>query len=138
MYSNILIPVILNNPEKTDIAFEAARTLADEGAHFTLLHVIESIPVYVSDYIPTDFMTEARDTVKTKLKDLAKTLPNCHAATTEGRPGSEILSWAEKNQFRLHRYRIPSTGVLRHFVGIGRASCRAPCEMCGTRDTLIC
>ena len=97
MYSNILIPVILNSPEKTDIAFEAARTLADEGAHFTLLHVIESIPVYVSDYIPTDFMTEAHDTVKTKLKDLAKTLPNCHAATTEGRPGSEILSWAEKN-----------------------------------------
>ncbi|MCX8224446.1 MAG: universal stress protein [Sulfitobacter sp.] len=97
MYSNILIPVVLDNPEKNEVAFKAAQALADEGAHFTLLHVIEAIPIYVSDYIPSDFMVEARDSLQTKLKDLAKTLPNCHAATTEGRPGSEILSWAEKN-----------------------------------------
>lgn len=97
MYNNILIPVVLDNDAKNEVAFKAARALADEGAHFTLLHVIEAIPVYVSDYIPTDFIIEARDTVQTKLEALAKTLPNCHAATTEGRPGSRILTWAEEN-----------------------------------------
>jgi nucleotide-binding universal stress UspA family protein len=98
MYNNILIPVVLENTEKNERAFEAARILADEGAHLTLLHVIEAIPVYVSDYIPTDYIIEARDSVQTQLEALAKTLPNCHAATTEGRAGSRILDWAEDNK----------------------------------------
>lgn len=97
MYKNILIPVILDNPEKNEVAFEAARALADEGAHFTLLHVIEDIPVYVSEYIPSDFIVEARKTLRSRLEELAKTLPNCHAATAEGRPGTQILKWATQN-----------------------------------------
>ena len=97
MYTNILIPVILDHPEKNETAFEAARALADEGAHFTLLHVIEDIPVYVSEYVPSDFILEARKTLHDRLDELAKTLPNCHAATTQGRPGTQILKWAEDN-----------------------------------------
>lgn len=97
MYNNILIPVVLENTAKNEVAFTAARALADDDARFTLLHVIEAIPVYVSDYVPTDFIVEARETVQAQLEALAKTLPNCQAITTEGRAGSRILTWAEEN-----------------------------------------
>lgn len=97
MYSNILIPVVLDDGAKTDIALAAARALADEGARFTLLHVIEAIPVYVADYIPTDYISQARETMQEKLKELSASLPGSHTAIAEGHAGSRILQWAEDN-----------------------------------------
>ncbi|SFT13081.1 Nucleotide-binding universal stress protein, UspA family [Sulfitobacter marinus] len=129
MYKNIVIPVILDHPEKNKAAFEAARALADEGAHFTLLHVLEDIPVYVSEYVPNDFVVEARKTLRSKLDELSKTLPNCHAAITEGRPGTQILKWAEQNNsdcivIASHRPNISDIllGSVAHYV-VRHAKC---------------
>ena len=54
MYKNILIPVVFETPEITQTAFDAAQALAAPDARLTLLHVIEAVPVYVAEYIPTD------------------------------------------------------------------------------------
>ena len=53
MYKNILIPVVFETPEITQTAFDAAQALASKDAKLTLLHVIETVPIYVADYIPT-------------------------------------------------------------------------------------
>jgi nucleotide-binding universal stress UspA family protein len=97
MYTNILIPVVLGDSRDTQSAFKVAQALADSGAQITLLHVIEIVPVYVSEYFPPDFLTTARETVKKELEALAATLPGSRIAIADGRAGPRICRWAEEN-----------------------------------------
>ena len=75
MYNNILIPVMLGDSRDTQSAFKAAQALAETGAQITLLHVIETVPVYVSEYFPPDFITTARDTCPAAVPPSAKARP---------------------------------------------------------------
>jgi len=97
MYANILVPVVVDEEAKTQTAIEAATAMANPGARITLLHVIETIPVYVSDYVPADYMITARESVAKRLEDLAADIPNGHAAIADGRAGPRITRWAEEN-----------------------------------------
>ncbi len=97
MYSNILVPIVLEDDAKIDASLKAARAMANEGAHITLLHVIEMIPVYVSDYVPPEFVVTARETVAEKLEAIARDIPNCRPAIADGRAGPRICRWAEEN-----------------------------------------
>ena len=97
MYTNILIPVVLEDSRDTQSALEAAKALADEGAQSTLLHVIETVPAYVSEYFPPDFKSTAHETVRDKMNALVKELPGSLVAITDGRAGPRICSWAEEN-----------------------------------------
>ncbi len=97
MYKNILVPVVLEEDAKTQLSLQAVKALADPDARITLLHVIEMIPIYVSDYIPPDFMVTARETVAEKLAEMAKGIPNCHPAIADGRAGPRITRWAEES-----------------------------------------
>ena len=72
MYKNILIPVVFETPEITQTAFDAAQALAAPDARLTLLHVIEAVPVYVAEYIPTDIVTSTREAVQAQLDALAR------------------------------------------------------------------
>ncbi len=97
MYSNILIPVVLGDSRDTESALKAAKELADADAQITLLHVIETVPVYVSEYFPTDYLTTARSTVKEQLDALAAKLPGSRTAIADGRAGPRICRWASEN-----------------------------------------
>lgn len=97
MYKNILIPVVLGESRDTQSALKAAQALADSDALITLLHVIETVPVYVSEYFPPDFQITARETVKAELEALAKTLPGSRIAISDGRAGPRICLWAAEN-----------------------------------------
>jgi nucleotide-binding universal stress UspA family protein len=97
MYTNILIPVLLGDSRDTQLAFKAAQALAGDGAQITLLHVIESVPHYVSEYFPPDFETTSRDKVQTELDAMAATLPGSRTAIADGRAGSRICQWAEES-----------------------------------------
>ena len=44
MYKNILVPVIFDETHDTQAAFLVAKRLAAEGAAFTVLHVMETVP----------------------------------------------------------------------------------------------
>lgn len=97
MYRNILVPVTIDDDGRTQTALEVVKALADPDAKITLLHVIETIPIYVSDYIPNDFMSNAREAVAKHLELLSKEIPNSHVAISDGRAGSRITRWAEEN-----------------------------------------
>lgn len=129
MYNNILIPVLLGDTRDTQTAFQAAKTLASEGAQITLLHVIETVPVYVSEYFPPDFITTARDTVQTALDELVGTLPGSRAAIAEGKAGTRICRWADENGcdcivVASHRPALSDffLGSVAHHV-VGHAAC---------------
>lgn len=97
MYKNILIPVMLDDSRNTDQAIQAAKTLAAKGADFTLLHIVELIPVYVAEYLPTDVSLTQRKAVKAEMDALCQKLPNCRSAVADGKPGSTICQWAADN-----------------------------------------
>ncbi len=129
MYTNILIPVLLGESRDNQTAFKAAKALASEGAQITLLHVIETVPVYVSEYFPPDFITTARDTVQTALDDMVATLPGSRAAIAEGKAGNRICRWAEENGcdcivVASHRPALSDffLGSVAHHV-VGHAAC---------------
>ena len=44
MYKNILFPVLFDEGHDTQASYLVARALADEGAKFTVVHVLETIP----------------------------------------------------------------------------------------------
>ena len=97
MYKNILIPIVLDTTRNTVLALEVAKTLADEGASFTLLHSEEIMPVYVAEYLPTEVVQANRESVKAEMEALSKELPGSRIALTNGRAGSEICRYAEEN-----------------------------------------
>ena len=56
MYKNILVPVIFDEHHDTQSSYLVARALAGEHAKFTVVHVLEAIPTYVTAEIPVEVL----------------------------------------------------------------------------------
>lgn len=97
MYSNILIPVIFDEGHDTSASVAAARALANENARFTVLHVLEFIPAYVSFQIPEDILDRSREDMERQTKGWAEQLPNASAVVVSGHAGTTIVDYASDN-----------------------------------------
>jgi nucleotide-binding universal stress UspA family protein len=95
MYRNILIPVLLDDPDTAKKSFRAAQTLADEGARFTVLHVRDAIPSFAASEIPEDVMKRSQDELRRALADSARGLPGAQTRLVTGHAGRAILDVAE-------------------------------------------
>lgn len=98
MYRNILIPVALDDDDKTRLALDAARALAVPDARLTLLHVIEELPGYMRNYLPKTVLAQARAGLQPGLDALAAELPGASGVIVEGRAASAILAYVAKHQ----------------------------------------
>ena len=87
MYKHLLIPVILDGLHDGQSSFLAAKALASDGARFTILHVIEDIPGYVSNQIPAEVLASARAQTEKELRTLAKGLPGAKPELVHGHAG---------------------------------------------------
>lgn len=97
MYKNILVPVVFDKEGGYDESFEVARALAADGAKFTVLHVIESIPGYVVAEIPDDLLAKTRGEVEEALTEAAKGLPGATAKLISGHSGRSVVDYANDN-----------------------------------------
>lgn len=97
MYNKILVPISLDGDRDTDGPLALAPALASEGAEITLLHVVEHIPPYAMNYLPPDYLKEARAMVQASLDELAARIPGAKAIVVEGHSGRTILDWAESH-----------------------------------------
>ena len=98
MYQNILIPVLLDEEHDATASFEAAQALADQNANFTVLHVIEAIPAYVTAQIPDAMLADTHATVENQLKEAAAALPGAKAAIITGHAGAAIVEYVEDHK----------------------------------------
>ena len=98
MYDHVLVPVSFDAERDSAAALAAARLLAGDGSHISLLHVIEQVPGYAAAYLPEGYQTEARRTIQARLGELAADLPDASAHVVEGHSGSTILDWAESHK----------------------------------------
>ncbi len=97
MYKHILIPVLFDERHDTQASYLAARALADEGAKFTVLNVIEAIPAYAASQIPADVLAKSRDQIEKNLKQSAQALPGASTALISGHAGRTIVDYASEN-----------------------------------------
>lgn len=96
MYKNILVPVLLDESHDTQASYLAAKALADEGAVFTVIHVVEAVPSFVESQIPRDVLDETHETIKQTLHRSASALPEASVVMVTGHAAQSILQYAEE------------------------------------------
>lgn len=117
MYKNILVPVIFDELHDTQASYLVARALADEGAQFTVLHVMESIPTYVEAEIPSELMANSRKEAEKALKQSAKALPNATPVMVSGHAGRLIVDYAKENDIDCIVIASHKPGIENFFLG---------------------
>ena len=118
MYKNILIPVILDGEKNAEQAsYSAARALADDGAKFTVMHVLEEIPGFVSVEIPSNVLTKATEAAKNSLVQSAKALPGATTHLTRGHAGTTIVNYASEHNIDCIVIASHTPGIEDFFLG---------------------
>lgn len=97
MYTNILVPVLFDEHRDTQASYLTARALASEGAKFTVVHVLETIPSYVTAEIPNELLATTREKVEKLLFQSAKALPGAVPKLISGHAGRAIVDYASEN-----------------------------------------
>lgn len=97
MYKNILVPVLFDEGRDTQASYLAARALADDDAKFTVVHVMEAIPSYVTAEIPNEVLDRTREEVEKSLSQSAKALPGAVPILISGHAGRAIVDFANEN-----------------------------------------
>ncbi|MFT4706454.1 MAG: nucleotide-binding universal stress UspA family protein [Yoonia sp.] len=97
MYNNILVPVVFDEQHDTQASYLAALTLAAEGAKFTIVHVLETIPTYAAAEIPPEVLARGRKEVADSLAQTATALPNAELALISGNAGRAIVDYANEH-----------------------------------------
>lgn len=95
MYKNILVPVLLGEGHDTQASYLVAKALAAPDAAFTVLHVLESIPPYVSGELPGDLLEAVRAETEAAVRQSARALPGAAAVLVPGHAGQTILRYAD-------------------------------------------
>jgi universal stress protein F len=97
MHKNILIPVVFDEHHDTQASYLVARALADEGAKFTVVHVLETIPSYVAAQVPSEVLANTRHEVEESLVQSTKALPGAVPVLISGNAGSAIVDYASEH-----------------------------------------
>ncbi|MDD9922750.1 MAG: universal stress protein [Boseongicola sp.] len=98
MYKHLLIPISFDESRDVAQAIAAAKILADDGAKFSFIHVIDPIPGYVTEYIPPEMLIQRTDKAKQLLHDAAKDVDNAQTVLLEGATGRMLTDWAADNE----------------------------------------
>ena len=117
MYKNILVPVLIDDEHDTQSSYLAARTLADEDAKFTVLHVMESIPGFVATQLPDDVLDKSRDHAEMALRQSAAALPGASTHLAVGHPGRFIVEYAKENGIDCIIIASHRPGIEDYFLG---------------------
>lgn len=96
MYKNILVPVSFEPDRNAREAMAIAQSLRTEDGHITLLHVMEHLPQYATEYLPPDHMEKARADVAEGLAELAEGVARAEVVVVEGHSARTILDYADE------------------------------------------
>ena len=94
MYMKLLVPVSFDEDRDANRALEVTQLLAGEGAHITLLHVIEQVPAYATTFASQTYLEEAKSAVLERLDVMTAELTNAEGVVVEGHSGRSILDYA--------------------------------------------
>ncbi|PTX54792.1 nucleotide-binding universal stress UspA family protein [Litoreibacter ponti] len=117
MYTNILVPVVLDPEHPPTAALEVAEAISEDGARITLLHVIEELPGYATSYLAADFIEKSRADVKATLNSMASGVKGGEAMVVTGHSARSILEWAETHSNDCIIVSSHKPGIQDYFLG---------------------
>ncbi|MFT6943527.1 MAG: nucleotide-binding universal stress UspA family protein [Yoonia sp.] len=117
MYNNILVPVSLDADRNVIGAINIAKALCAEGGKITCLHVIEQLPQYATQYLPTGHLEATKADVVESLKAFTKDLPNATAVVVDGHSSRTILNHADMNEVDLIIVASHQPGMQDYLLG---------------------
>lgn len=96
MYKNILVPVSFEADRNAKAALQIARKLCAEGGKISLLHVMEHLPQYATEYLPPDHLEKARSDISGGLSALSEGMDDAEVVVVEGHSARTILDYADE------------------------------------------
>ena len=117
MYKNILVPVAFDEHHDTQGSLLIAQALAEDDAKFTILHVMDAVPAYVSYQIPGDVLARARDEVEGQMNKLAQSIPGASAVLISGHAGRTIIDYASEHGMDCIVMASHRPGLENYFLG---------------------
>ncbi len=94
MYTNILVPVVLDESRNVNHQYLVAKTLSGADSKCTVLHVMEPIPRYIEAEIPDDIRATSLKEAKQDLKRIAAGLEGASSVLLSGHAGRSIVDYA--------------------------------------------
>ena len=95
MYKHLLVTVAYDEGHDASASLDVARTLADDGARITLIHVMDPPPTFALTYLPEGWRAELQTAIEADLQGLAEGWDNSAVLVTEGAAAQQILEAAE-------------------------------------------
>ena len=117
MYKNILIPVLVGEGHDAQASFSVAKALADDGARFTVFHVLEDIPNYVAAEIPNDVLASKRTQAEQSLSELATAISGAETKMVTGHAGGSIVQYADAHNIDCIVLASHRPGLADFFLG---------------------
>jgi nucleotide-binding universal stress UspA family protein len=96
MYKNIIVPVSFEADRNARASMTIAEALREEGGKIALLHVMEHLPQYATEYLPPDHLEKARSDISGGLAALAEGVPDAEVVVVEGHSARTILDYADE------------------------------------------
>ena len=97
MYNNIVIPVSFEEGRDIAKATEVAKALASPDAQVTFIHITESVPTYVADFIPPDAWESRRAEAKKRITECADAIEGAKGIVVDGFSGRTITDWSKEH-----------------------------------------
>ncbi len=97
MYTNILVPVSFEADRNAQGAMEIAKALRAQGGKITCLHVMEVLPKYATEFLPSDHLEKARADIVDSLGSLIADIPDATTLVVDGHSARTILEHASDN-----------------------------------------
>ncbi|MEM1274502.1 MAG: universal stress protein [Pseudomonadota bacterium] len=108
-----------------------ARKLLKPGGKITLLTVLENIPGFVSEFVTLKSENHLTQVMREKLEAVAGDAKDIAVAVRTGKPGVEIVVYAEDEAVDLIIVGSRKPGITDYFLGstAARVARRAPCAV---------
>jgi universal stress protein F len=118
MYKSILVPIALDHSGRSTPAVNAALALRSDEGRITLLHVVESIPNYASNYIPDSVLEQNKEEAETRLGVMAQELDvPTKTSVVWGHAASTILQYAGDHDIDCIVIASHRPGLQDYFLG---------------------
>lgn len=133
MYNNILVAIAPDHDEKQEDALIMATRLAKNTvSEITALTVIEPVPAYIGIQLnPDDYSETAGTRAMASLRHFAGDLSDVRTVVLHGRPGQEIVDYAERHNIDCIVLASHKPGLSDYFLGstAARVVRHAPCSV---------
>lgn len=117
MYDNILVPIIFDHEHDHAKALEFAKAVAGPEAKITLLHVIETLPAYVTTYVPEKISQDLHADLQAHMQRLRDQIPEAEGKIVSGHPSRTIIEHANANAVDLIIVESHRPGLEDYFLG---------------------